>query len=260
MLGGQEVMPVPSLMEWLGPVPGIPGGDDRAPDDLTDVEEMKEDKQMGRGALAAMDRRRTTRLDFKGREDEKRKRALTRWLRIAEEAGKASGTMRKIQAAQDDEKKEQILRDTFEEKSPATLDIAPKETSVAAYARDLLAHPLRELQKVLDAIRNGTFDPDATRAGAFKKKSEFEIIVDEDEDVAVDDPYSVKTKLPYEPTSPAGDDSDGFGPASAKDPPTTPKGFFNYEGGSVETELVSVATVLPEKTGATRSCPQRKRR
>ena len=92
--------------------------------------------------------------------------------------------------------------------------IAPKEVSVAAYARDLLAHPLRELQKMLDAVRNGTFDPDATRAGAFKKsaaeKNDFELVEDADDaSVARVDPYERNAHSPtspvprvYSPTSP----------------------------------------------------------
>ena len=45
--------------------------------------------------------------------------------------------------------------------------VPSEDVTVAAYSRDLLAAPLRELAKVLKAIRRGIFNPDATRAGAW---------------------------------------------------------------------------------------------
>ena len=42
------------------------------------------------------------------------------------------------------------------------------DKSVAAYSRDLLAGPLRELAEVLQAVTDGSFDPDATRSGRFR--------------------------------------------------------------------------------------------
>ena len=44
---------------------------------------------------------------------------------------------------------------------------APKDKSVETYSRDAMAAPLRELDKVLDAVRSGRFAPDATRSGHF---------------------------------------------------------------------------------------------
>ena len=41
----------------------------------------------------------------------------------------------------------------------------PKEKSTIAYSRDELAGPLRQLKDVLEAVRLGRFDPDATRSG-----------------------------------------------------------------------------------------------
>ena len=41
----------------------------------------------------------------------------------------------------------------------------PKERSTIAYSRDELAGPLRQLKDVLDAVKLGRFDPDATRSG-----------------------------------------------------------------------------------------------
>ena len=43
----------------------------------------------------------------------------------------------------------------------------PGDRAMDSYARDALAGPLRELDVVLQAVRGGRFDPDATRSGAF---------------------------------------------------------------------------------------------
>ena len=43
--------------------------------------------------------------------------------------------------------------------------IKPGDKSMALYSRDLLAHPLRELDVVIDAIGGGRFRPDASRSG-----------------------------------------------------------------------------------------------
>ena len=85
ILGGREVSPMPSFMEWVGPAPTVPGSHAREPDDLTDVEEVEESSRVGKGALAAMDRRKTTGVSLKDVGDVKKKRALLRWLRIGEE-------------------------------------------------------------------------------------------------------------------------------------------------------------------------------
>ena len=69
--------------------------------------------------------------------------------------------------------------------------VQSSDASVAAYSRDMLAGPLRKLGEVLEAIRNGVFLPDATRAGAWKKQKK---VTKEEED---DD------KPTYSPTSPA---------------------------------------------------------
>ena len=41
----------------------------------------------------------------------------------------------------------------------------PGDHSVDLYAREVLAGPLREMERMLEAIRNKSFDPDATRSG-----------------------------------------------------------------------------------------------
>ena len=43
----------------------------------------------------------------------------------------------------------------------------PGDRAMGSYARDALAGPLREFDVVLQAVRAGRFDPDATRSGAF---------------------------------------------------------------------------------------------
>ena len=45
--------------------------------------------------------------------------------------------------------------------------VRPGERTVELYARDVLASPLRSLLDVLHAVRDGRFDPDSTRSGAF---------------------------------------------------------------------------------------------
>ena len=47
--------------------------------------------------------------------------------------------------------------------------VLPGRTSTFIYGRDNLAGPLRELERMLDHVTKGTFDPDATRSGRFKK-------------------------------------------------------------------------------------------
>ena len=43
----------------------------------------------------------------------------------------------------------------------------PGDKAVETYSRDALATPLRELDRVLDAVRRGSFRPDTTRSGDF---------------------------------------------------------------------------------------------
>jgi hypothetical protein len=45
------------------------------------------------------------------------------------------------------------------------------DSSMMAYSRDEMAGPLRELEKVIEAVRTGAFDPDATRSGRFRGSS-----------------------------------------------------------------------------------------
>ena len=98
------------------------------------------------------------------------------------------------------------------------------------------------------AVRNGTFDPDATRAGAFRKQAAetFELVVDDEGEEAVDDPYAVPTGFPYDPTSPAGNESDGFGDTSYNS--------MNGEGMDAEQNVAELSddnnrsdTVVPEE-------------
>ena len=46
---------------------------------------------------------------------------------------------------------------------------ASADKSVNIYARDSMATPLRELQAVIDAVREGDFAPDETRSGFFRR-------------------------------------------------------------------------------------------
>lgn len=46
--------------------------------------------------------------------------------------------------------------------------MAPGDRTLEAYSRDAMATPLRGLDQVLSAIAAGSFDPDATRSGAFR--------------------------------------------------------------------------------------------
>ena len=82
VLGGQDVLPIPEVMQWLGPVPPVPGGRQKEPDDLTDIEEEAGGRLRGRGVLATMDRRRTVPVDLASIEDVKRRRVLEKWLQI----------------------------------------------------------------------------------------------------------------------------------------------------------------------------------
>ena len=62
--------------------------------------------------------------------------------------------------------------------------------SVAAYSRDMLAMPLRKLEDVLEAVANGSFDPEATRSGRFRREPKAEAtqgIESEKEDTIVND-------------------------------------------------------------------------
>jgi len=43
-----------------------------------------------------------------------------------------------------------------------------RDKSVLAYSRDELSEPLRDLRRVMDAVRQGSFDPDASRSGLWK--------------------------------------------------------------------------------------------
>ena len=45
----------------------------------------------------------------------------------------------------------------------------PGDKSVETYSRDALAGPLRELDRLLEAVRRGSFEPDSTRSGYFVK-------------------------------------------------------------------------------------------
>ena len=44
----------------------------------------------------------------------------------------------------------------------------PVEQVELVYARDTMAQPLRDLNKVLEQVRSGEFNPDATRSGYFR--------------------------------------------------------------------------------------------
>ena len=44
-------------------------------------------------------------------------------------------------------------------------------TEFVVYARDTMAQPLRDLNRVLDQVRSGEFNPDATRSGYFRNTS-----------------------------------------------------------------------------------------
>ena len=44
----------------------------------------------------------------------------------------------------------------------------PADKAVETYSRDAMAAPLRHLDRVLEAVRRGAFDPDATRSGFFR--------------------------------------------------------------------------------------------
>jgi hypothetical protein len=82
--------------------------------------------------------------------------------------------------------------------------VQASDASVAAYSRDLLAAPLRKLAEVLVAVKNGIFDPDATRAGAWRD-IKIEIGDDEEEEAVVAVPGSASPV----PTSPAARSEEG---------------------------------------------------
>ena len=46
--------------------------------------------------------------------------------------------------------------------------VTPGDRVVDLYGRDTMAAPLRSLVEVITAVKEGTFDPDATRSGAFR--------------------------------------------------------------------------------------------
>ena len=134
--------------------------------------------------------------------------------------------------------------------------VQASDASVAAYSRDLLAEPLRKLAEVLEAVKNGIFDPDATRAGAWR---DVKIEIDDDEEAEADQELAKPPEgfAGPEPTSPRpledlddqeeehtrvwggfervvdssptllnedDQDSDGFGEFDGtKDPPSTPQ-------------------------------------
>ena len=50
--------------------------------------------------------------------------------------------------------------------------VAGKDRMVQVYSSDELAAPLRKLELVEKAVRNGTFDPDVSRSGRFKRPLE----------------------------------------------------------------------------------------
>ena len=49
--------------------------------------------------------------------------------------------------------------------------VTPGDRTVDLYGRDTMAAPLRALVEVMSDIKNGKFDPDATRSGAFRPAS-----------------------------------------------------------------------------------------
>ena len=50
----------------------------------------------------------------------------------------------------------------------------PKDRSVAAYSREMLAGALRDLERMIEEVAAGTFHPDATRSGRFTKAADQE--------------------------------------------------------------------------------------
>ena len=50
------------------------------------------------------------------------------------------------------------------------------DTSLAIYSRDLASKPLRQLCKVIHAVANRSFFPDATRSGYFKRRHSAEVV------------------------------------------------------------------------------------
>ena len=50
----------------------------------------------------------------------------------------------------------------------------PKDRSVAAYSREMLAAAMRDLERMIDEVAVGTFHPDATRSGRFTKAADKE--------------------------------------------------------------------------------------
>ena len=50
--------------------------------------------------------------------------------------------------------------------------LKPKDSSVFAYSRDVLAGPMRRLYHVIEDIRNKKFDPDATRSGRWVSRDD----------------------------------------------------------------------------------------
>lgn len=123
--------------------------------------------------------------------------------------------------------------------------VQSSDASVTAYSRDMLAGPLRKLDEVLEAVRNGVILPDSTRAGAWRKKSK-EVVEDPEEEAP-----------PFEPTSPVPlDEYRGEFEVIQDSPPPesdTPTRFeddtpaFNWpEEGSEEQEKTEVAKSCSE--------------
>ena len=54
--------------------------------------------------------------------------------------------------------------------------------SVLTYSRDSLASPLRVLNNMLERIRQGSFDPNATRSGMMKADVKVEVLSVEEDD------------------------------------------------------------------------------
>jgi hypothetical protein len=55
----------------------------------------------------------------------------------------------------------------------------PGDRSVFGYSRDIFAVPLREMERVIEAISDGSFLPDESRSGYWKKESKFPNIDDQ---------------------------------------------------------------------------------
>ena len=74
--------------------------------------------------------------------------------------------------------------------------------SVLTYSRDSLASPLRVLATMLEAVRQGSFEPDSTRSGMFRPEVKLEVLTIEDDEILVEPEEQQQTELDEE----AGDD------------------------------------------------------